>query len=372
MKIRFAVFFVLVSLLSISSCFLRPGIQILKGPYLIYEGDNTRMTLLWQLDAETTCTVAWGTDTHYSSGSFLTSEYGGAHQYKYVISNLSKATKYYYRLKVKSSYYTGSFHSAPSSTAQDVKFLVYGDTRSSLWEYEAVCAQMVNTYINDPAFQTFTLHAGDFVSGGDKESDWNDEFFLRSKLNIRTLQSELPVQGCRGNHEGSGKLFYKYFPYPYEPGGFYWSFDYGPAHVAVIDQYVSYSPGSAQYAWLEKDLASTNKKWIFLLFHEPGWSAGGHANNASVQNFIQPLCLEYGVDIVFCGHNHYYARAVVQGVQHITSGGGGAPLHEPQYNSSQVVIAEQVYHFCEIEIKGSQLFFAARDNYGSVIDSFTL
>ena len=131
----------------------------------------------------------------------------------------------------------------------------------------------------------------------------------------------MPVNGVRGNHEGSGGLFLKYFPYLYEPGGFYWSFDYGPAHIAVIDQYIDYSPGSTQYTWLENDLTSSTKKWKFLVFHEPGWSAGGHNNNTAVQNYIQPLAVETGVDIIFTGHNHYYARATVDGIQHITPEG---------------------------------------------------
>ena len=37
-----------------------------------------------------------------------------------------------------------------------------------------------------------------------------------------------------GNHEGPATLFVKYFPYPFV-GGRYWSFDYGPIHVTVVD-----------------------------------------------------------------------------------------------------------------------------------------
>ncbi|MBK9777870.1 MAG: hypothetical protein IPP62_16195 [bacterium] len=75
---------------------------------------------------------------------------------------------------------------------------------------------------------------------------------------------------------------------------------------------------------------SSNKPWRFVVLHEPGWSAGGgHPNNAAVQAYLQPLFVQYGVSIVFTGHNHYYARAVVDGVNHITTGGGGGPLHTP-------------------------------------------
>ena len=78
---------------------------------------------------------------------------------------------------------------------------------------------------------------------------------------------------------------------------------------------------------MRTDLAASAKPWKFIVLHEPGWSAGGgHGNNTTVQNDIQPLAVQYGVAIVFGGHNHYYARANVSGVTHLTMGGGGAPL----------------------------------------------
>ncbi len=167
-------------------------------------------------------------------------------------------------------------------------------------------------------------------------------------------------------------MFDKYFPYPYV-SNFYWSFDYGPAHFAVLDQYVSYTPGSAQYIWLENDLANTSKEWKFLVFHEPGWSAlGGHANNTTVQTYIQPLCLTYGVDVIFAGHNHYYARCEVDGIQHITTGGGGAPLATPDQNAPNLVYAESCYQYCEISIQADQLNFACKRRDGTVADSFTI
>ena len=105
--------------------------------------------------------------------------------------------------------------------------------------------------------------------------------------------------------------------------------------------------------------------------HEPGWSSGGgHENNVSVQNYIQPLCEEYQVLIVFAGHNHYYARAEVNGVQHVTTGGGGAPLHDPDPGCQNVVTATKEHHFCKVEIEGDLLTLTAITPGGKVIDEF--
>ena len=120
----------------------------------------------------------------------------------------------------------------------------------------------------------------------------------------------------------------------------YWSFDYGPAHFVMLDQYVDYAVGSPQYTWLVNDLAASTKIWKFIVMHEQGWSTGGgHENNTTVQTIIQPLAELYGVSIVFGGHNRYYARAVVNGVQHLTVGGGGAPLYTPDPGQPFIVTA---------------------------------
>ena len=343
-----------------------------KGAYLIYPGDNTQMTVLWQLDATHDCTLEWGTDTNYGS-SATSSEYGSDHQHQYTITSLATGAKYYYRVQVEAGYLTGSFVAAPAADAENVKFLAYGDCRSLPDIHDAVNAQMIAAYTADPAYQTFTMLTGDWVANGDNESHWTNQFFNRFWSNTMEMQANLPINGCIGNHERSGILFEKYWPYPYESGGQYWSFDYGPAHIVVLDQYTtSYAPGSPQYIWLQNDLANATAPWKFIQLHAPGWTTGRHANNSAVQNDIQPLCETYGVAIVFGGHNHYYARAMVEGVAHITTGGGGAPLYQPEAGHPNIVAYDQSHHFCKIDIQGKQLTFEAVRLDGTVIDTFTM
>jgi hypothetical protein len=346
---------------------------IRKGPYLIYPNNNAQMTILWQLDITAVCTLAWGLDTTYSIGSTSVSEYNTGstgHQYKYTITGLTPGAKYYYRITGNGTY-TGSFRAAPATNATSVKFLAYGDTRTYPVNQNSVCSRIVSTFTADPNYQSMLLHVGDWVEFATEDS-WTNEYFNRSYAATLQTQASLPIHGCIGNHEGNGTIYTKYWPYPYTAAR-YWSFDYGPAHIAVVDQYTSYSSGSAQLIWLANDLSTSTKHWKFIVLHEPGWSAaGGHSNNTSVQTYIQPLCEQYGVQIVFCGHNHYYARAVVNGVQHITTGGGGAPLNTPASGQPNVVYANSTFQFSKININGSRLDFASVKPDGTVIDSFQL
>ena len=342
-----------------------------KGPYLLYPGENTQMTILWQLNESADCTLEWGTNTHYEGGSVTTQESNKNHQHRYTLTDLSPGTHYVYRVSVGERFSTGSFRAAPPDDGESVKFFVYGDTRTYPQRHDEVCRALLNTIRQDTTYQTFLLHAGDWVANGDSESDWNEQYFCRTCFNTLKLQADLPILGCMGNHEGSGELFKKYWPYPFVEDR-YWAFDYGPVHVVILDQYADYAPGSTQYQWLEQDLQKNTKPWKFVLLHEPGFSAGYHQNNASVQEQLQPLLEVCDVAVAFAGHNHYYARCEMNGVWHITTGGGGAPLYSPDPGASHVVAASKRRHFCAIEIEGYALTFRAVGEDGAILDTFSM
>ncbi|MDY6838475.1 MAG: metallophosphoesterase family protein [Thermodesulfobacteriota bacterium] len=361
---------------STSACFT-------KGPYLIYPGDNTKMDVLWQLTDTDRAKIEWGLDTGFSTGAADTSEYGSAHQHAHTISALIPGTKYYYRVSANATdqdhQHTGSFTAAPPADAEDVKLLVHGDTQTLPADHDTVAAGMISAFTSDSSYQTMVLAAGDLVSAGRDESSWATEFFDPTYTHIQELLANLAFQSCMGNHEtfGTGEnLFQTYFPYPSVFDN-YWSFDYGPVHVAVVDQYAQGTYpnnmiGSAQLSWLDADLASTDRPWKFIIFHEPGWSAGGgHDNNTQVQTDIQPLCEQYDVSLVFAGHNHFYARAMVNGVHHITTV-GGAPLRTPVAGYPHVLVAKSVTHYCKVEISKDTLTFQAVQPDGAIVDSFII
>ena len=342
-----------------------------KGPYLIFPGNNTQMTVLWQIDVTTTCNIAWGTSTSYSTGNANTSEYGSDHQHKYNITGLTPGTRYYYRVTIGSNNYTGSFNAAPASSATAIKFFMYGDTRSNGSSNNTVCGQMVSTYNADAAYRSLVLHAGDWVSS-DGESQWTSEWYNYSWTNIVNATANAAFMGCIGNHEGGASVYKKYRPFPFVSAT-YFSFDYGPLHVAVVDQYTSYTSGSAQYNWLNTDLTNSTKLWKIIVLHQPGWSCnGGHSNDTTVQNTIQPLCVSKGVSIVLAGHNHYYSRAVVSGVHHITAGNGGAPLYTPASGQPYIVTYNKSIGVSKVVISGNSLTCTTVNGSGSVIDTFTV
>ncbi len=345
-----------------------------KQPYLLYPGVASQMRVLWQLDATAVSTIEWGPDSAYATGRATSAEYGADHQHAFTIGGLAPATRYLYRVTTDGVAYGGSFVSAPPPDAHGVEFLAYGDTRTYPATHDQVAAAIRAACAADPALQTFALFMGDYVGSGGSETSWTDEFFGPAYPNIRAFMADVPLQPCMGNHENTSPLlFAKYEPCPWVAGR-YWSFDYGPVHVTVVDQYTSYGPFSAQLQWIADDLAATSRPWKVVVLHEPGWSSGsGHANNASVQAYLQPLFEQYGVAIVFAGHNHNYCRAVAGGVVHVTTGGGGAPIEPPLDGQPNVVASAAANHYCTVAVDGGTLTLRAiAVPGGAVLDSFTL
>lgn len=127
----------------------------------------------------------------------------------------------------------------------------------------------------------------------------------------------------------------------------FYSLDVGLAHISVLD----YNPylglagdAAAQLRWLAGDLARAaapaqraRVPWLIVAAHVPMYASDG-ASPELVRD-IEPLLLQYGVDLHMVGHDHFYesewpvsnsrvARSsfVAPGAPvHVVTGAGGAP-----------------------------------------------
>jgi len=119
-----------------------------------------------------------------------------------------------------------------------------------------------------------------------------------------------------------------------------YSFDWGNAHLVVLNQYFD---GTRDWSlegeivpelleWLEADLAATDKDRIFVFGHEPilampdmdngrirhqGDSLDEDPENAFA---FHQLLLKYGVDAYFCGHTHNTSYAKINGLWQLDPG----------------------------------------------------
>jgi len=371
------------------------GAGMRKGPYLVYPNETTSMVVMWQSTATPAVSqIEWGTTTVYGNLAATTESGTGAaeHLFQYKIGSLAPATKYYYKVTVDNQISAGSFVTASGSTAKNLVFYATSDHHGKT-DQDTVHQALLADLAGDAARQTFCLNAGDLTDDSEDEDKWDDQFFNQNYSHTWEFLRNVPVLESLGNHDTyhadwstalkPGELVRKYWPLPYYAATdrSYYSFDWGPAHVIVLDQYNDNSTytveGSAQYNWLRADLAANTKPWLFVMFHEPAWTAsrstGYHGNNTDIQDHLCPFFQTYDVDLVIQGHDHYYSRVEpTDGIVYLTLGGGGGPLGTPDTLASYLAASNKTYHFARFNIVDTTMEVTVLNESGSVVDNFTV
>jgi hypothetical protein len=169
--------------------------------------------------------------------------------------------------------------------------------------------------------------------------------------------------------------------YPDHSERFY-SFDYGPAHVVVLDTELAVQDAARrqdQIAWLTDDLARTSQPWKIAVFHRSPFSAGGeHGSDLAVRSVFTPIFEAYGVALVLSGHEHDYERTkplreTAEGspVTYIVTGGGGGPLY-PAAVASWTAMSRSAFRYVRGEVSTCTIAIEAVGLDGVPFDSLAL
>ncbi len=125
-----------------------------------------------------------------------------------------------------------------------------------------------------------------------------------------------------GNHEygracgkNDNSASVRYF-HPPNPRGWY-GYDLGSWHLIALNSECSYGDGaakvggcsanSAQYRWLQRDLAKHRNLCTLAYWHEPRFSSGQHGDAQGMTD-IWNLLVNAHADVALTGHNHDYER----------------------------------------------------------------
>ncbi len=143
-----------------------------------------------------------------------------------------------------------------------------------------------------------------------------------------------------GNHEYETPGAADYAAYWGEAAGpfgsFYYSHDLGAWHIVSLDSNVSQSPGSPQWNFLREDLTASHAKCTLVYWHHPRFTSGPSGGGPGVMADIWQLLMDFKVDVVVNGHDHFYERFAPQdgnglptpnGVREFIVGTGGAQLY---------------------------------------------
>src|SRR5690349_9604858 len=189
----------------------------------------------------------------------------------------------------------------------------------------------------------------------------------------------------------------------------WYAFDAGPARFYVLnaawsdsnvgtatdyknDYDYHWAPGTAQYQWLQADLAAHSSVLKFAFWHYPLYS--DNPNEAtdtylSGSSSLEGLLKQNGVDIAFTGHAHVYERNLPSsaGIFNYTTGGGGATIgtigtcspldaYAIKFTTTGKACgsapvptsAAQVYHFLKVTVNGTNVTVTPINSLGQSFD----
>ena len=290
---------------------------------------------------------------------------------------------------------------------------VFGNGIAGLYEYLRNDSgfgyderEMVRNALYNEALRShadFIINTGDFVKDGRYPDHWL-RFVTEHKREHQLLQS-IPYLPVAGSHEYINDSLYgmqnyqAVFTYP----GFY-TVEFDDAEIFVLNSNIIIdnkqlidddtqdelfrewfvSDSMERSSWLEKKLDVSEKAWKIVVMHNPLISFSKHYHDWLSENNgrnlrekrkrLIELFQQYGVRIVFSGHEHLYEHSVLRyhenpgggagDIHFIISGGGGVPLRDKSDTGTikkylenykregfevELAVYEKKYHFCRVK-----------------------
>ncbi|MEN9507615.1 MAG: hypothetical protein RLZZ621_178 [Gemmatimonadota bacterium] len=298
-------------------------------------------------------------------------------------------------------------------------FIAYGDTRgrrdgvAEQYEHSLVVESMLRTITARDTTASpikFVLQSGDAVVNGRDPAQWNVSFV--GLINRITTTGGVPYFLAPGNHDVTSAAdlnapgrqvglqnYLRAMQQLIPPDGATrrlngyptYAFGFGNTFVLAFDSNIA--ADSVQYEWVKAQLEGLDRKryqHVVVFFHHPALSSGPHGGpiverpTAAVRERYMPLFRQHHVRLLLTGHEHLFEHYVEQyrdaagthRMDHIVSGGGGAPIYtytgEPDYalyrrnskgDSVQVqhlvkpglTAGENPYHYLVVNVDGEQI-----------------
>ena len=358
--------------------------QITAGPYLQNVARDA-VTVMWHTDEPATAAVAYE-----KSARLGWSAYAGRPQPTYPclaespalrtvhavrLQGLAAEQEYFYRVSSTSPQGGGA-----ASAGASLRTAVHEDSPFSFATYgDSLRVNDVHRRNADlaRAFRVnFCLGAGDHAQ--DEIARFDDFFACTANLLPYT-----PWFAAMGNHDSPNEGYFRHFNLP-EPH-YWYSFNYGAAHVTVLNSNMDYRPGSEQWRWLACDLRTfRHARWKIVCFHHPPYCS----NNCEIPatRALCPLFERYGVDIVYTAHATIYERFhplrggqydSARGVRYFVSGGGGYDMSLPpselwDHRHPASALAKPTNHILLTAVAPDECRVQAVDSDGYLFDALTL
>ena len=296
-----------------------------------------------------------------------------------VLTGLTPDTTYYFQVgdgTTWSDIY--SFKTASDDPAAETNFFVFGDIQTTdTSRLEAAIGKIVESGTN----YAFGIQTGDAIDNTTVFSNWRPYLTV---VNSKTLHG-IDLVHVLGNHEyygdADGLISKRIFSLPENEQGSFYSVEYGSVYVGVLNN------GGDLLAALEEmkaDAAQSDCIWKVLTLHEPIYGTEGEMNAETRLKAVE-LIQEAGIDFVFSGNDHTYARtypmlsdAVTEdsqnGVVYYISGDLSSKDNaytDHDYYAKMMPHNAYTGMYLSVQADSTRIAVTAYDYQGSLLDSYT-
>ena len=351
------------------------AILIARGPYLS-NVTGTSATVSWWTNLPTTGAV--------TINNAATPDPAGNLQHHVVtVSGLTAGNSYPYTVTSGSTTAAGTLHTA-AAPGQTFSFAAIGDFGGGATGENQNAAniagsgtQFIQT-VGDNIYPSSGLPDPNFSTS---YSDFDQRFFKPFSTSIRS-QAFFPANGNK-EYYGEGE-FWAAFPMPATNHGWY-SYDWGNAHILVLDTEQSYATGTDQYNFAQADLAAhQSATWRIVALQRPPYSSTtANSSSKPVQQYLVPLFQTDHVDLVLSGNSHNYERTVpltngvpaAGGITYLVSGAGGNGFNAftgtaPAYSAFR---ESSYFEYAKVTVSPTALTVdAVRADTNTVFDTTTI
>ncbi|WP_404459838.1 phosphodiester glycosidase family protein [Sutcliffiella horikoshii] len=273
---------------------------------------------------------------------------------------------------------------APGKGSDDFNFILMGDIQAAPNQSETGFGPFTDVYKKAKADfpdASFMMQVGDLIDDGNLYNHWS-EFF--KSMEDPSLSASTPIVTAVGNHENIGNgvdTFKQFFRMPQngpeEFKGTVYSFDYGDAHIAVLNTETDKDGLIKQTEWLKEDMADTEKKWKIVMYHRSPYFSNPQSGSGNVQEVFPKAFDEIGVDLAISGHDHAYVRtqpmkngeANDDGTTYVIAGSAGGKFYAavPQ-PYMDVIFEEKTQVYSNISVTQNGITITAKTRDGRTID----
>ena len=307
-------------------------------------GDSaTQRGFCWYTEKQTDTEIEVLDESGASAGKVTftdSQEWNGNYYHKATVSELAAGGSYTFRVGDGTTWSEyGSF--VTDDGDDSFSFIEIADVQASPLENFQRAALTVSAAYETLPEAEFTVNCGDFTNDSTNE-EWDNYDTAFGELNLQ--KTIVPVAG---NHDGLGVEYWFSNMFNLDTSesvqvkdGVNYSFDYGNAHIAVLNTNDMFCMTLAQMKWLKNDMDSTDKDWKICFMHKSPYTLGKDGKWPDALYLGKSLTHVFDmcdVDLVMSGHDHMYLRTKPltnnrideeNGVTYVLSGTAGTKRYE--------------------------------------------